>query len=169
LNRLLGLSYAVRHRVKNNLPIDGQFQRAQKYIGEFGAFALGAQNPDGSWGPQPLSARSASADAATQLWSTGRMLEWLVLALPDDRLEEARVVRAVEQASKLLVSPRYQRNVPMLPTKEIDAVGHALHALAIYDDRVFKPADVEEKPAAEPASKAKPATASRASSAAKSQ
>ena len=64
----------------------------------------------------------------------------------------------MDYVTQLLGSQRYQWNAPSLSTREIVSMGHALHALAVYDQRVFKPADAEEKPAAE---KPSPATASR--------
>jgi hypothetical protein len=66
------------------------------------------------------------------------------------------VVSAVEYVTRLLGSQRYQWNAQTLTTREIVSLGHALHALAVYDGRVFKPADAPEKPAAEQS----PATAS---------
>jgi hypothetical protein len=149
LNRLMGLSFVVAHRVNHALPIDGQYQRAQKYLNDFHDFALTLQNADGSWGPALFAARSTTNDAAIQLSATGRVLEWLALSLPDGRLEDPRVIRSVELVIGLLNNQRYQRNVPYLPTRELDALGHALHSLSLYDERVFAPADVEEKPAAE--------------------
>jgi hypothetical protein len=159
LNRLMGLSYAIACREKRGEPIDGQYQRAKKYTTEFQDFALQLQNSDGSWGPQFLASRSLNPDVASQLRSTGRVLEWLAFSLPNDKLEDARVTKAVENIARLLTSQRYQRNTPSLSTQEIVSAGHALHGLNIYDQRVFKPADaVEEKPVAE---KTSPATAGR--------
>ncbi len=157
LNRLMGLAYVVRHRVKHELPIEGQYQRAQKYIDDFYDFALRLQNSDGTWGPYLLAARSASSDATTQLWATGRVLEWLAMSLPDERLTDPRVILALEQVVRLLGSQRYQQNVPSLSTQEIGAFGHALHALAVYDERVLKPIDAAEKAAAEKAAAEKAA------------
>jgi hypothetical protein len=148
LNRLLGLSYAVVHRAKHKRPMTGQFQRAEKYAADFHNFALRLQNSDGSWGPSFLATRSNSQDAAVQLRSTGRVLEWLAVSLPDQGLEDARVQSAVDYVLRLLGSQRYQWNAQALPTREIVSWGHALHALTVYDERVFKPADVAEKPAA---------------------
>ena len=76
------------------------------------------------------------------------------MSLPDEKLEDAHVVNAVECLNRLLVIQHYQWNAQSLPTQEIASLGHALHALNVYDQRVFKPADAEEKPAAE---KQKPA------------
>ncbi|MCE5303809.1 MAG: hypothetical protein LLF97_11980 [Planctomycetaceae bacterium] len=142
LNRLMGLSYAVDRRVKRGQPVDGQYQRAKKFTTDFQEFALQLQNSDGSWGPYFLAARSAGGDPSNQLRSSGRILEWLVYSLPASKLEDARVMRAVDYVNGLLSSDRFQWGTPSLSTREITAVGHALHALQIYDSRVFRPADV---------------------------
>jgi hypothetical protein len=165
LNRLLGLSFAVARRAKHGQPLEGNFHRAQKYVAEVQEFALRVQSADGSWGPQFLTARSTSQDAASQLRSSGRVLEWLAMSLPDKKLEDARVVNAVDYVTRLLSGQRYQWNAQSLPTQEIVALGHAVHALAVYDEREFKPADVPEKPAA---TEQAPATASSEATAPKS-
>ena len=77
--------------------------------------------------------------------STGRALEWLAMSLPEQKLTDSRVQNAVACVTRLVGSQRYQWNAPSLSTREIVALGHAMHALATYDERVFKPADVEEK------------------------
>lgn len=150
LNRLMGLSYAVARRAKRGEAIEGQFLRAKKYVSDFQDFAMQLQNTDGSWGPQFLAAKSISQDAASQLRSSGRVAEWLAMSLPDDKVEDARIANAMQYVSRLLSSQRYISNAPALSTQEIVSMGHALHGLNIYDDRVFKPADVvEQKPTAE--------------------
>jgi hypothetical protein len=159
LNRLMGLSCAVAQREKHKQPIDGQFKRAQAYIDDFHTFALQLQNADGSWGPNFLAARSNSGDAATQLRSTGRVLEWLAVSLPANKLQNAQVLKSVEYVAGLLAGQRYQwNNTPMLSTREIASVGHALHGLMVYDQRAFKPFDPVEKPSDE---KKAPEAASR--------
>jgi hypothetical protein len=158
MNRLMGLSCALARHVKRGRPVEGQFQRAEKYTADYQAFALQMQNSDGSWGPRFLATPSTSPDEASQLRSTGRVLEWLATSLPEKQLETSSVVGAVDYVTRLLGSQRYQWNAPMVSTREIVSLGHALHALSTYDERVFKPADPDEKPAAE---KQQPATASR--------
>ena len=146
--RLLGLTYAIQERLKHKQPVEGEFARAQKLIAECQAFALRQQNSDGSWGPNFFVTKAASRDPAVQLRSTGRVLEWLAFSLPEDRLGDPGVVRSVDRLNELLAGSRYQGNVRALDTAALGSVMHALHALAIYDERWFKPADVE-KPAAE--------------------
>jgi hypothetical protein len=157
LNRLMGLSYAVLRRMKREEPVNGEFRRAQTFVADFQKFALQQQNGDGSWGPYFLAGRGTSADPALQLRSTGRILEWLATSLPDKRLEDSRVMSAVEYLANLLGSQRYQAGTSSLSTREIVAAGHALHALALYDERVFEPADGAAKPATEKPATEKPA------------
>jgi hypothetical protein len=149
LNRLLGLSYAIAKQQKRTPRLSPVFERAKKYAVDFQDYALRLQNEDGSWGPGMLAAKGASNDAAVQLRATGRVLEWLAIAMPDEKLQDQRVVAAVEYLIRLLGSQRYQYNSPALPTAEIVSLGHALHALVVYDQRVFQPFDPAEPPPAE--------------------
>ena len=150
LNRLMGLSYAVSRRAKQGLPLDGQYERAQKYTSEFQTFALQMQNADGSWGSYFLAARSTSPDLPAQLRSTGRIVEWLAMSLPDEKLTDSRMTNAVQCLARLLGSQQYQNGAAAVSTQEIVSMGHALHALNVYDSRVFKPTDgAAEKPATE--------------------
>jgi hypothetical protein len=156
LNRLMGLSYAVHRRKKEEEPVEGQYLRAEKFVRQFHDYALKLQNSDGSWGPWFLSARGASRDAVENLRGTGHVLEWLAVSLPDEELEDPRVLRAVDYVVGQLSSRRYRSGVKAYSTREIDSVMHALHALAVYDERVFQPADpppVEEQAPAEEADK----------------
>ena len=164
LNRLMGLSYAVARRAKRGQPIEGQFQRAQKYIGEFQEFALRLQNADGSWGPYFLAARAASPDAAVAVAIDRPRAGMAGDVVARREATDPRVVSAVECVTRLVGSQRYQWNAPSLSTQEIVSLGHALHALAIYDQRVFKPVDADEKPADK---ESEPATASRSAESAK--
>ena len=64
-----------------------------------------------------------------------------------------------------LNTQRNRSSLSNLPSKEINTIAHALHALSIYDERFFKPAD-EEKPATEKPSAEKTAVKPRAASSA---
>jgi hypothetical protein len=147
MNRLLGLGYAVSRRAKRGGAMEGRWEQARKYIDDFQNFAFTTQNADGSWGPYFLSARAPARDAATQLRSTGRALEWLAVSLPDKRLEDPRVTAALDIVTSLLESQTFRASPPALSTRDIASLGHALHALSIYDERVFQPADPPPPPA----------------------
>lgn len=149
--RLLALSFALEQRAKHEQPIDGEFLRARKYVDESFDFALRSQNSDGSWG------RVANRDYPMALSATGQVLEWLVTGLPEQRLEEPQVALAIEYVDGLLSSSRYRWNVQSMSSREISAVMHAAHALVMYDQRVFAPADPapETPPPAKEAKEAK--------------
>lgn len=146
LNRLMGLSYAAARGGKRGCLNDALLARVKKYEADFQDFALRMQNDDGTWGPRWFAARGGANDPAAQLRATGRILEWLALSLPEDKLTDAQVVKAVERVAALLGNQRYS---PALATREIVSIGHALHGLALYDQRVFKPTDDDSKRAGE--------------------
>jgi hypothetical protein len=145
LDRLLGLSYVVSRRHKRNLPVEGQYARAEKYVGEFQNYAFSMQNADGSWG-YFLSGRGANRDAAAQLRSSGCVLQWLALSLPEEKLDDQRLAVGIAYLVNSLNSQRYLYNLPALSSLDIAGATRALHALAIYDERLFQPADQQEPP-----------------------
>ncbi|MHC4176251.1 MAG: hypothetical protein ACYSWU_02025 [Planctomycetota bacterium] len=137
--RLMGLGYALARREKQGQPLEGEYARARRFLDEYQDYALKLQNSDGSWGPRFLAAKGTSRNQASQLRSTGHVLQWLVMSLPEDRLDDPRVVRSVEYVNRLLTGQRYRRNTRSLSTREIGSVMHALHALVVYDERLFQP------------------------------
>ena len=143
-NRLMGLSYAIQRRKKQGQPVDGTFSNAQQYLGKFHDFALDVQNPDGSWHPSFFAHKGTSRDTSGTLRSTGHICEWLVFSLPKDRLEDPRVVRSVAYLVKALGTQRSRTNVASTSLRDVGAMMHAAHALAIYDGRLFESGDADE-------------------------
>ena len=158
--RLMALSGALRDRVRRDQPLDGPYARAVKFTADFHKFALDVQNSDGSWSHEYFAARGPARDVVGQLAATGRISEWLAYSVDDERLTEPRIAKAIESVTNLLNSQRYQGStVRALNSLELDSVTHALHALSIYDERVFKPVDPPKT--ASPAPSAKTAGGSR--------
>ncbi len=122
-------------------PIDGQYERAAEYVGKFQLYALRNQNSNGSWSRHFFRYAGTSRNHAAALRSTGRILEWLAFSLPEEKLEDPRVIKAVEYVTSVLETERYSSDVASLPSAEIASAMHATNALVIYDRRVFKPAD----------------------------
>ena len=133
-HRLMGFSYAVNKRIQRGKPITGEFQRAQTFINNYHRYTFTLQNSDGSFSTQWFARREASPDVDRRLKTTGHILEWLSFSLSDSDLHNPRVMKAVDYLATILQS-QPQR------AWEIGPLGHGLHALAIYDRRVFKPAD----------------------------
>lgn len=136
--RLMALSAAVLDRARRQQPVDGHFARALKFTSDFQQFALELQGSDGSWSPNYFASRGSSRDAVAQLASNGRIMEWLCFSLPDERLGDPRMVRGVEYLLSLLAGQRYQAAaLRSLNSRELASVMHALHALVLYDERMF--------------------------------
>jgi hypothetical protein len=149
-HRLMGLAYAVRRRERREQPIDGQFLRAKKYLDDYHRYTLALQNPDGSFSTEWFARRGAQDDLDRRLQTTGHTLEWLAYSLPAEELADVRVSRAVDYVTSIL-----SRNTSH--DWQIGHLGHAVHALAIYDMRRFRTGT--SKSSAELASKPKtPAT-----------
>ena len=103
----------------------------QKYIRDYQRYTLHKlQNPDGSLSTDWFERPANASDVARKIQTTGHMLEWLVFSLPQDELRDPQVVKSVEFiASTLDENPNRDWSVGPL--------GHALHALAIYNKRAF--------------------------------
>ena len=131
-HRLFGLSYACQRRLRATGTLDGHYARADHFVRDYQRFALTKlQNPDGSfsteWFKYPAD-REDDVDRKVQ--TTGHILEWLVGSLDQDQLYQSRVVSAVEFLSAALLRE---------PSREwkLGPLGHALHALTIYQERVW--------------------------------
>jgi hypothetical protein len=129
-HRLMGFSYAVRKREQRGEPMVGEWLRARKYLDDYVDYTFQLQNEDGSFSTDWFAGRADSGDLDRRLQTSGHILEWLAYVLPQHELGDPRVVKAVDYLAGLLLEHR-QRDW------EIGPKGHALHALAIYDERVF--------------------------------
>jgi hypothetical protein len=133
-HRLMGFSYAVNKRLQRGQPIVGEFKRAQTFINDYHRYTFGLQNPDGSFSTEWFVRKGDNPDVDRRLKTSGHILEWIGFSLSDQDLRDPRMIKAVDYVATIL-----QKNDKR--TWEIGPLGHGLHALAIYDRRVFKPAD----------------------------
>jgi hypothetical protein len=131
-HRLFGLAYGCQRRLRATGTLDGAYLRADKYVRDYQNFTLAKlQNRDGSFSTEwfkYLADRDDDIDRKIQ--TTGHILEWLVASLDQERLYEPRVVAATE----FLVSALARE-----PSREwkLGPLGHALHALNIYQERAW--------------------------------
>ena len=131
-HRLFGLAYGCQRRLRATGRLDGHYARADKYVRDYQQFTLTKlQNPDGSfsteWFKYPAD-REDDIDRKVQ--TTGHILEWLVGSLDQEDLYHHRVVAAAEFLATALARE---------PSREwkIGPMGHALHALTIYQERAW--------------------------------
>ncbi len=129
-HRLIGYSMAVKVRQKRGEPIDGQWLRAEKYVDAYHKYVIKLQNRDGSFSTSWLKQRDSSGEIDRRIQTTGHILEWLAFSLPEDELTDPRIVAAVNYLNNAMLSNRARQ-------WEIGPRGHALCALALYNERVF--------------------------------
>jgi hypothetical protein len=131
-HRLFGLAYGCQRRLRATGQLDGVYLRADKFVRDYQQFALTKlQNRDGSfsteWFKYPA---DRDDDIDRKIQTTGHILEWLVASLDQDALFQPRVTAAVEFLSASLARE---------PSRDwkIGPLGHALHALTIYQERAW--------------------------------
>lgn len=129
-HRMTGFSYAVRKRQARGEPFDGQWLRAKKFVEDFHEYAFKLQNPDGSFSTEWFAGRADFGPISRRLETTGHITEWLAFSLSPEQLVEPRMVHSVTYLTRLLWENRQEK-------WGIGPLGHGLHALAIYDERVF--------------------------------
>jgi hypothetical protein len=141
VDRLIGLACFVDRGRNLGSPLSGRFAQIGQYLDSFHDHALKLQNDDGTWNPYFFGYRGTSRDAGGTLRSTGHILEWLVMSLPEDRLQSPQVLKAVAQVNSILAGQSSRLNVSSMSPQDIATYMRALHALSIYNQRVFKPCD----------------------------
>jgi hypothetical protein len=129
-HRLTGFSYAVHKRQQRKEPMDGQWLRAEKFINDYHAYTFKLQNPDGSFSTSWFEGRGDEGPPSRRLETTGHITEWLAYSLNDVEVRDPKMIKSVDYLANLLLDGRNEK-------WSIGPLGHGLHALAIYDERVF--------------------------------
>jgi hypothetical protein len=129
-HRLFALGYAVDRRRAEGMPIDGPWATAAARVQMYQRRAFQFQNRDGSFSTMWLDEPGNSSNLTRSLNTSGHVLEWLAASLPDSQLRDARFERAVNYVADVLERNKEER-------WHRGALGHSLHALAIYERRVL--------------------------------
>jgi hypothetical protein len=129
-HRLAGFSYAVNKRASRGEPFEGEWLRAQIFEKSYQEYLMKLRNPDGSFSTQWFAGRGDSGDDERKLETTGHMTEWMVYSFTKEQLLEDRSVETIHFLNELLWRNRNQ-------DLEIGPKGHALHALVMYQEKVF--------------------------------
>ena len=127
-HRLFALNYAVDRRRREGLPINGPWRDAQRRVESYQRRAFALQNGDGSFSTAWFQRRENRSDVTRRLTTSGHVLELLAFSLPTEQLEDPRFEQALWYVANLLEGNLDRRWHP-------GALGHALHALAIYEQR----------------------------------
>jgi len=129
-HRLFSLSYALDRRHKEGLPISDHWKTAERRVQSYQRRAFQLQNNNGSFSTMWFERRENRNDKTRKLITSGHLLEWLAHSLPENRLQDPKFERAVEYVADLLDrnhGTHWHRG----------GLGHALHALVIYEQRVL--------------------------------
>lgn len=135
-HRLSGLSLVVKTRLRRGEPLDGEYAKADEFVKRYQQYAFRLQNRDGSLSTAWFRGAGDEEDIDRRIKTTGHILEWLCYSLSDEQLREQRTIHAVAYLTNLMYS-NYDHEW------EIGPRSHALHALLLYDQRVFQPYDKE--------------------------
>jgi hypothetical protein len=134
---LFALSFARNVHVQSGKPLRGVWLEAEQKIKRYIEESKLYQNPDGSFSTSYFKGRNSSRDFQTRLGSSGHTLEFLMLAMPDNRLNEQWVRNGIAALARDLID--HGRD-----PAECGALYHAMDGLVIYRDRVMPPSETEE-------------------------
>jgi hypothetical protein len=128
-HRLIGLAMALEARRREGLPIKGVWAEAAARVQQGVLNARRYQNQDGSFSTHYVNRGGTSRDLAQNLGTTGHLVEFLAIALPDDEIQAPWVQAAVNNLCELFDK-----------TQELDlecgALYHAAHGLVLYRNRL---------------------------------
>jgi hypothetical protein len=130
-HRLFSLGYACQRRREATGGLDGVYVAADRSVRQQQQRMFSElQNPDGSFSTLWFDRPEYGDDVERQLRTTGHMLEFLVSTADQQVLYHPRTIKAVEFLEGVLGKE---------PEREwkIGPMCHALHALAIYQERVW--------------------------------
>lgn len=126
---LFALSYARNVRVRAGLALEGVWQDAERHVTRYVEQARQYQNSDGSFSADFFDRSSYTDQLQDRLYSSGHTLEFVMMALPDERLTEPWVRDAVTAVARDLLASRRE---PL----ECSALYHAVHGLVLYEQRI---------------------------------
>ena len=126
---LFACAYARNAHLQSRQPLRGVWLEADQKIQRFIAEAKALQNPDGSFSIHFFKGRGSSNDFNTRITSSGHMIEWLMVALPQSRLSEPWVQNGIRCLAQDLIDNRHLN-------AECGPLYHAVDGLQIYRERM---------------------------------
>jgi len=133
-HRLSGLILTVKKRQRSGQRVDGAYAEAARFVANYQNYCYRLQNSDGSFSTEWFKGPGAEEDIDRRLKTTGHQLEFMIYASNEEQLTYYRTVKAVNYLANIMWANR-DRNW------EAGPLGHAIHALVLYDRLVFAPHD----------------------------
>ena len=120
--------------MQHNQPVNGEFRRAKIYTEDFHRYTLGMQNHDGSFSTEWFVSPGNRSEYRSPIANDRPHPRVAGILSARGSIEEPADDESRELFVGHLAGPAGSR-------LEHRATGHALHALAIYDERLFKAAE----------------------------
>jgi hypothetical protein len=143
---LLGLTAAVNLYEEEGYALKGPLALAKKQLGVYHDFVLSVQNENYLWHPKFFLFKGVTPDVYETVYSGGHILRWLVTSLPENRLEDVKVRRAVANLAASLNQIPANTPAGSLSEKQLEGIGVALQALSVYHQRMFGKSPLETTP-----------------------
>jgi hypothetical protein len=131
---LFALAYARNSYLTTGRPLYGAWLEADQKVRRYVEEARTLQNPDGTFSSNFFRGPGQSQEFEKRLGSTGHILEFLCVALPQSRLNEEWLRRAVGAIANDL-------NQNRLAPCECGAMYHSVDGLSLYRTRVWPELD----------------------------
>lgn len=139
---MFALAHARNIRMQNGLPMRGIWLSVDQQIRKCIELARVQQQPNGQFSTRFFEGRATEADFDKRIASSGHVLEFLMIALPQEELKRSWVRRGIEATARDILANRqaYVKCAPLY---------HAINGLTIYLDRTQnqKPGQLAAKPA----------------------
>ena len=133
-HRLSGLALAYKTREKRGEPVDGEYLKAKNFVRRYQQYAYRLQNGDGSFSTEWFRGQGNEESLDRKLKTTGHILEWLLYAASEKELKSWRTTKGANYLANIMINNRYKN-------WESGPLGHAIHALLVYDRMIFEPHD----------------------------
>ena len=127
---LFAIAQAINGYLRTGRPLRGVWLEADQKLQRYIRLAQLLQNPDGSFSSSYFTNRAATNEFAKRVETSGHTLEILVLALPQERLKEEWITRAIHRVSADLIQNSHL-------SIKCGPLYHAVSALQIYKSRMW--------------------------------
>ena len=129
-HRLYAMHYAAEIRSREESQLTGAWLEAARRVRAYQRRTFALQNRDGSFSTAWFDKAENREDPERRLICSGHLVELLAFSLSDKELRDPRFERGVLYVTQLLEQSRGQK-------LHRGGMGHALHGLAIYEQRVL--------------------------------
>jgi hypothetical protein len=133
---LFALAGACNSYQQKHGKLDGTWIAARRTLDYYTQAAKAGQNADWSMSAGYFHTyRKVAENYGDRLKASGHMLEWLMMALPPEKLQEEWVTKAINRLADDLLQGQNQP----LSHEDTGSLYHSVHALVLYRNRVDPP------------------------------